>query len=148
MCTLQIQLYWLKGEVQFTKILLQSQELFLGNFKIIAILSSLPCNCDSSASKLVLFTIFAIRKTPSWIWCQLWRGNSQALLNTLTWLSLLTIISYEISTMVNCHITYKNTKGIGVSFCKLPKNENLRKLWLVKMKCEDVLLKPKSCYVC
>ena len=84
MCTFQIQLYWLNGEVQFTKILLQLQELFLGNCKIIAILSSLPCNCDSSASKLVLFTIFAIRKTPSWIRCQLWRGNGQALLNTLT----------------------------------------------------------------
>ena len=50
--------------------------------------------------------------------------------------------------VVNCHNTYKNTKGKGVSFHKLPVNENLKKIWLAKIKREDALPKLESCYVC
>ena len=47
--------------------------------------------------------------------------------------------------VVSCHDTYKNTKGKGVSFHKLP--ENLKKNWLAKIKSEDALPKPKNCEV-
>ena len=67
--------------------------------------------------------------------------NSQSVFNTLTILT--TGISYESSTMVNrlvgnCH----NTKGKRVSFQKLPENENLKKIWPVKIKRKDSLPKP------
>ena len=97
--------------------------------KIIAFLSSLLCNYDNSALKLLLSTTFATRKMPSWIWRQLWRINSQTLLfialTSLTWLTFLTSFSDESLIMVNClvvscHNTYKNTKRKGVSFHKLP----------------------------
>ena len=39
--------------------------------------------------------------------------------------------------VVNCHNTYKNTKGKGVSFHKLPVNKNLKKIWPAKIKRED-----------
>ena len=147
----------LKGEVRSRKILLLLIELFHRNSKIIAVLSSLLCNYDNSALKLLLSATFATRKTPSWIWRQLWRSNSQTLLfialTWLTWLTFLTSISNEGLTMVNClvvncHNTYKNTKGKGVSFHKLPVNENLKKIWLAKIKREDALPKLESCYVC
>ena len=147
----------LKGEVWSRKILPLLIELFHRNSKIIVVLSSLLCNYDNSALKLLLSTTFATRKTPSWIWRQLWRSNSQTLLfialTWLTWSTFLTSISNEGLTMVNClvvncHNTYKNTKGKGVSFHKLPVNENLKKIWLAKIKREDALPKLESCYVC
>ena len=48
--------------------------------------------------------------------------------------------------VVSCHNTYKNTKRKGVSFHKLP--ENLKKIWLAKIKSEDALPKPKNSDVC
>ena len=146
-----------KGEVWSKKILPLLVELFHRNSKLISFFSSLLCNYDNSAFKLLLSTTFATRKTPSWIWRQLWRSNSQTLLfialTWLTWLTFLTSISNEGLTMVNClvvncHNTYKNTKGKGVSFHKLPVNENLKKIWLAKIKREDALPKPENCYVC
>ena len=56
----------LKGEVRSRKILLLLIELFHRNSKIVAVLSSLLCNYDNSALKLLLSTTFATRKTPSW----------------------------------------------------------------------------------
>ena len=50
--------------------------------------------------------------------------------------------------VVNCHNTYKNTKGKGESFHKLPENGNLKKIWLAKIKREDAIPKPENCYVC
>ena len=119
----------LKGEVWSRKILSLLIELFHRNSKIIAVLSSLLCNYDNSALKLLFSTTFATRKMPSWIWRQLWRINSQTLLfialTSLTWLTFLTSFSDESLIMVNClvvscHNTYKNTKRKGVSFHKLP----------------------------
>ena len=145
----------LKGEVWSRKILPLLIELFHRNSKIIAVLSSLLCNYDNSALKLLLSTTFATRKMPSWIWRQLWRINSQTLLfialTSLTWLTFLTSFSDESLIMVNClvvscHNTYKNTKRKGVSFHKLPKN--LKKIWLAKIKSEDALPKPKNSDVC
>ena len=147
----------LKGKYGLEKFLLLLIELFHRNSIIVAVLSSLLCNYDNSALKLLLSTTFATRKTPSWTWRQLWRSNSQTLLfialTWLTWLTFLTSISNEGLTMVNCLVvncynTYKNTKGKGVSFHKLPVNENLKKIWLAKIKREDALPKPENCYVC
>ena len=56
-----------KGEVRSRKILPPLIELFHRNSKIIAVLSSLLCNYDKSALKLLLSTTFATRKTLSWI---------------------------------------------------------------------------------
>lgn len=67
----------IKGKVRSGNILPLLKELFLRNWKIIAVLSSLPCHCDSSALKLLLSTTFATSETPSWIWRQLWRSNSK-----------------------------------------------------------------------
>ena len=50
--------------------------------------------------------------------------------------------------VVNCHNAYKNTKGKGESFHKLPENGNLKKIWLAKIKREDAIPKPENCYVC
>ena len=142
----------LKGEVWSRKIWPLLIELFHRNSKIIAVLL---CNYDNSTLKLLLSTTFATRKMPSWIWCQLWRINSQTLLfialTSLTWLTFLTSFSDESLIMVNClvvsfHNTYKNTKRKGVSFHKPP--ENLKKIWLTKIKSKDALLKPKNSDVC
>ena len=47
-----------------------------------------------------------------------------------------------------CHNAHKNTEGKGVNFHKLPKNENLKKIWSAKVKREDGLPKPEKCYFC
>ena len=52
----------LKGEVWSRKILSLLIELFHRNSRIIAVLSSLLCNYDNSALKLLLSTTFATRK--------------------------------------------------------------------------------------
>ena len=48
--------------------------------------------------------------------------------------------------VVSCHNTYKDIKRKGISFHKLP--ENLKKIWLAKIKSEDTLPKPKNSVVC
>ena len=48
-----------------------------------------------------------------------------------------------------CHNTHKNTEGKGVNFHKLPKNENLKKIWSAKVKREEtreMLLLLRSLY--
>ena len=50
--------------------------------------------------------------------------------------------------VANCHNTYKNKEGKGESFHKLPEHENLKKIWLAKIKREGGLPKPENCYVC
>lgn len=56
-----------KGKVRSRKSLSQLEDFFLRSSKITAILSSLLCISDKSASKLPIFTTFVVRKTPSWI---------------------------------------------------------------------------------
>ena len=45
--------------------------------------------------------------------------------------------------VANCHNTYKNKEGKGESFHKLPEHENLKKIWLAKIKREGGLPKPE-----
>ena len=66
-----------KGEVWSRKNLPPLVELFHRDSKLISFFSSLLCNYGNSAFKLLLSTTFATRKTPSWIWRQLWSSNSK-----------------------------------------------------------------------
>ena len=43
--------------------------------------------------------------------------------------------------------TYKNAKG-GVTFHKLPQDDNGKQRWLAKIKREGKLPKPGNCFVC